>query len=232
LRALLLALAVLAWAPPAAAQDLQGRELARQHFKNGEAKFRAGDYRGAMIEFLAADAIAPSAILVHNVAVCQDRLGEVDAAMENYREYLRRRPDAPNRAEVETRVATLERTRGVPDVLPDDDALGLPRDQQPIPPSAPPRRAYDEAFARRVPTLSGGQAAAPPPAYPAPPPQPAPAPAPASPEPAKKEKPLYKQWWFWAFVGVGAIILIDIASSGDDDSSPAARPTGLTLIRF
>jgi hypothetical protein len=233
MRALMVALAVLVCAPAARAQDIEGRELARQKFKTGEAKFRAGDYRGALLEFLAADAIAPSAILVHNVAVCHERLGESDEAARRYREYLSRRPDAPNRAEVQARIAALERSARPADVLPvDDDGLREPRSEQPPPPSEPRERAYDETFARRVPSLSGAErapVAAAPPREPQPTPEPAPAPAPAMPEP-KKEKPLYKQWWFWVFVGVGAVILVDIATSGNDDRPETS--SGLTLIRF
>lgn len=49
----------------------------------------------------------------------------------------------------------------------------------------------------------------------------------------KDAKPAYKQWWFWAVVGVSALILLDIAS-GD---SSAAQPTpagsnGATILRF
>lgn len=246
MRALLVAIAVLVCAP-AYAGDVQGRELARQHFRAGDAKFRAGDYRGAIVEFLAADAIAPSAVLIHNVAVCHERLGARDEAVTNYREYLRRRPDAPNRAEVEQRIAALERPVP-PNVLPpEDDALGVPRDQAGSTPTEPPRRAYDDAFARRVPSL-GRHPLAPPSAEPPasehgdaePAPvaaaplgsQQQPAPAPLPPEP--KAKPVYKQWWFWVFVGVGAIILIDIASSAGDSGSTnnAAPASGLTLIRF
>jgi hypothetical protein len=36
-------------------------------------------------------------------------------------------------------------------------------------------------------------------------------------EPAPR--PIYKRWWFWVVVGVSALILIDIASSGPDDDT-------------
>jgi hypothetical protein len=35
----------------------------------------------------------------------------------------------------------------------------------------------------------------------------------------KKSKPAYKQWWFWVIVGVSAIILIDIATTGDSNNT-------------
>jgi hypothetical protein len=237
MRALVAAI-VLLCAVPAAAQDQPaGRELARQHVKTGEARFRAGDYRGALLAFLAAEAIAPSPILIHNVAVCHERLGEAAEAARRYREYLSRRPDAPNRREIEIRIAALEGAQRPPEVLPseegapDGDGLSEPRSLD-EPPPAPAARGYDEPFARRVPAR--GQAEPAPPAYPQqypPPPYPQqqqPPPPAGYPEPpaapvatAKRSKPLYKQWWFWVFVGVGTLILIDVASSGDGDDAPS-----------
>lgn len=38
-----------------------------------------------------------------------------------------------------------------------------------------------------------------------------------------KPTPIYKKWWFWVVVGVSAIILIDIASSGSNNNDTAAR---------
>lgn len=65
--------------------------------------------------------------------------------------------------------------------------------------------------------------------------------APPDQGPAKKpDKPLYKKWWFWAIVGVSALIVIDIASSDSsgtntlmlpDDTRPAS-PGGGVLWRF
>ncbi len=45
----------------------------------------------------------------------------------------------------------------------------------------------------------------------------------------KKSKPVYKQWWFWVVVGVSAIILIDIATSGSDDDVSRALLTDPSL---
>jgi tetratricopeptide (TPR) repeat protein len=224
--------------PPQAQPTPGGREVARAHFQSGEAKFRAGDYRGALKEFLAADAIAPSPILVHNAAVCHERLGEAAEAVRRYREYISRRPDAPNRREIEIRIAALEGAQRPPDVLPgedeeDGDALSQPQGMKPPAATTPPVRPYDAPFARRVPSRTAPeQPPAPQPQQPAPqaqapPPGQMQAQAPQYPEPpapaptAKKSKPVYKQWWFWVFVGVGTLILIDVASSGGDDNPPA-----------
>jgi hypothetical protein len=244
----LVASMVLLLAAPAAAQNRPAppatagsRDLAREHWRNGEARFRAGDYRAALAEFLAADALAPSPILVHNAAVCHERLGEAAQAVRRYREYLSRRPDAPNRREIEIRIAALEGAQRPPEVLPpegDDDGLSEPRDLSPPAAAPPAARPYDAPFARRVPSRAApgeepGQAepAPAPPSGPMPaqaPPYPeAPAPAPVA-QTTPRSKPVYKQWWFWVFVGVGTLILIDVASSGGDDNG-AAVGRGLEL---
>jgi hypothetical protein len=85
-------------------------EQARQHFLAGQSKYNHGDYKAAIVEFMAADAISPSPMLSFNVALCYDKLGENGLAAELYKDYLKRRPDAPNRAQVEARIASLGTT--------------------------------------------------------------------------------------------------------------------------
>lgn len=66
------------------------------------------------------------------------------------------------------------------------------------------------------------------------------APVPAAPDNDKpKAKPLYKQWWFWAVVGVSAIILIDIATTDSNSTSQPVRggatgpnSAGATIFTF
>ncbi len=55
-----------------------------------------------------------------------------------------------------------------------------------------------------------------------------------------KAKPLYKQWWFWVVLGVSAVILIDIATTGNNSNAQpgalmrqdGAPSTGPVLLRF
>jgi tetratricopeptide (TPR) repeat protein len=60
--------------------------------------------------------------------------------------------------------------------------------------------------------------------------------APPPPVRARRDAPVYKQWWFWVFVGVGAILLIDIASNDSSSTDNAVRglesPAGPPLFRF
>src|SRR5688500_15369323 len=45
------------------------RVEARTHYMNGKARFDAGDFRGAIAEFSAADQLAPSAVNDFNIAL-------------------------------------------------------------------------------------------------------------------------------------------------------------------
>ncbi len=77
-----------------------------------------------------------------------------------------------------------------------------------------------------TPPAGGGGPAGPDSGMQPPPPPGGDGPAPEQP----KAKPLYKQWWFWVVVGVSAVILVDIATTGDSNSAqPASAPV---LFRF
>lgn len=86
------------------------RERAREHFGAAMEHYRAHRYREAIREFRLSIAQLPNADLWFNVARAYERLGESGAAIEHYRLYLRDRIDAPDAAEVEARIAELERT--------------------------------------------------------------------------------------------------------------------------
>jgi iron complex outermembrane receptor protein len=240
------------------AQD--SREQAKRHFANGESLFRAGDYKSAIAEFKAADRLVTSPILAFNIGLCHEKLGEPEQAISLYKTYLERRPDAPNRAQVEGRIARLEgelaRSKSTADLYQELDdsppagsgsvdsvpgASGVPETGTPPPPGA----AEEDPFMRRIPSRSGGSpsgsvvgSVGPPPpgeAEPAGAPRPPPeGPPPSGSEPPQKSKPLYKEWWFWVVVGVSAIILIDIATTDNEGSQdqPAATATGATLFTF
>jgi hypothetical protein len=66
---------------------------------------------------------------------------------------------------------------------------------------------------------------------------------PGGPPPETPSKPIYKEWWFWVIIGVGALIAVDIAvtaahsgSSNNARALPAnkevAQPEGPVLLRF
>jgi tetratricopeptide (TPR) repeat protein len=93
-------------APSGATEDL--RRQAAAQYEEGVAAYKAGRFEEAVSLFLAADRLAPSAVLSFNVARGYEKLGSNARALAYYRDYLRRDPAAANRAAVQQRVAELE----------------------------------------------------------------------------------------------------------------------------
>lgn len=80
---------------------------ARTFFERGVAMFRRRRYDAALQAFTAAYNFARLPEVVYNLAVASERTGHRQDAIDYYREYLRARPDGPDRAYVERRVAQL-----------------------------------------------------------------------------------------------------------------------------
>ena len=235
--------AMIAATPAASADDKLDR--ARAHYERGVELFNQSQYKAAIAEFAAADGIAPSPILEYNMALCYERLGDRSEALRRYRLYLKRVPEAKNRAVVEQKIAQLEKAmrdesvrpkeperKNPYETLPDDEFDPEPEPQpepEPEPEREPETRRGGDPELDRVARIDvgqvrderglGGATAAPVDdsdrGSPPPPPQRDPGDKPES-------KPIYKKWWFWVVVGVSAIILIDIAASSND-SDTAAR---------
>ena len=89
-----LALAVVtpvALAPTDAVAD--ARSEARAHYQSGVKLYSSGDYRGAIREFSAAQSLAPADLNNYNLALCYDKLGEAEPAIQYYRAYLDKVPN-------------------------------------------------------------------------------------------------------------------------------------------
>lgn len=108
--ALLLLLLALS-APAVGRAETEEQSLARQRYARGEQLFSEGDYVAALEEFRAAYRTSPHPVVLTSEAACLERLGQHRAAAELYERYLADRPEAPNRAEIESR---LDRIRAMP----------------------------------------------------------------------------------------------------------------------
>lgn len=82
---------------------------AQARFEAGVAAYEQRRYREAIERFKEADQLAPSPLLSFNIAKVYERLSDNRGALAWYRDYLRRLPEADNRASVLERVAVLER---------------------------------------------------------------------------------------------------------------------------
>jgi hypothetical protein len=92
---------------PAGSDTERAREAASR-YELGALAFRNARYREAVANFLAADALVPSAALSYNIALAYDKLEETARALSFYRDYLRRRAEGENSEEVAARIRALE----------------------------------------------------------------------------------------------------------------------------
>lgn len=243
LTALLAAMAVLLAPVAVRAQPTDTVADARQHFQSGKQLFDAGDYRGAIREFEAANRLAPAPLLLFNIGLAYERLGEAAPALQHFKAYLEQQPNASNRSLVEIKIARLEGELGQGQPTPGQGA-GNPG--QPGATTVPPPGQQGTPGQQQEPRWESVPKSSTPPDWATTTPQPgqpaatgdpqldraaaidvswvrdqrAPlmASAPSEPVAAAEapSKPAHKQAWFWVVVGVSALILIDIMASGSD----------------
>src|SRR5215471_18685451 len=169
---------------------------AKTRYLSGQSHYNLNEFTEALQDFKEAYRLRPDPAFLFNIAQCERQLGDLEEAIKFYRSYLRNKPDAPNKREVEKKIdemkglieAKKKATTGAPQsVIPPLDDGGT---------RAPDRSRSSE----------------PPPVVLTPP----------SPPPAG---PIYKKWWFWAGVGalaVGAGVLTAVALSGGAASPPSS----------
>ena len=102
----LLAGTALADGDPAQLPD-PDTQSARRHFDRGASLYDQAHYGAAVREFEAAKRVKPLAAFEFNIARCRDRLEEWSAAADGYERYLAAVPNAPEAAELRSRIAEL-----------------------------------------------------------------------------------------------------------------------------
>jgi hypothetical protein len=178
-------LCVLFSAQVAAADD---RTSAREHYLNGKKAFELGQFDEAVNEYAAAYRLRDDPALLYNLGQAHRLAGHASEAVHFYKVYLNRMPSAPNREEVITKIAELEKL-----IEQQKKTANLePNHATPLTPSGP---------------IEGAK----PPVEP-PPPAPVPAPAPAEPP-----KPSWSEThpggvMTFAGIGLGAIGLACLAT--------------------
>ncbi len=228
---------------------------ARQLYGSGEAKFKAGDYAGALSDFQAADAIKAAPQAARYIALCQDKLGNYAEAVQSYQRFL---ADVPAKMQAEAdaakqRVAEIQAMPGhvhietapsgavvsvdgkpLPALSPTD--VDIPPGSHAIHATAEGRDPADQtvtvAFAsKQEVTLQLPEKAPPPPPVvavaPVPPPQPAPPPPPR--EPRSKLPAIITGGLAIAAAGVGTafgIITLNDKSNFNKDHSESTAESG------
>lgn len=154
-------------APSPARADDETTEQARQHYAKGKQAFDLGKWDDAIAEFEEAYKLRSDPTFLFNMAQAYRRKGDLQRALDLYKNYLIENPDSPKRSEIEKRIRALEKEMKNPARRQIEAPAPVAQPSEP-PPAAP---AVAQAPA---------PAAAPAPAtVPAPEPAPAPVPVPA-----------------------------------------------------
>jgi hypothetical protein len=103
-----LALAAKPPAPPAA--DKPDLAAAKKHYFEGDTKYKAGDFAGALAEFKAANEIKGTPQAERYIGMCEDALRHYPAAVEWYDKFLAHVPEklAPQGDEIKKREAEIK----------------------------------------------------------------------------------------------------------------------------
>jgi hypothetical protein len=155
--------------PAHAQSETQKKQEAKALCEKAARFYDLGKYDEAIQEYEAAYLLVPDANLLYNIGQAY-RLGDKpEEAIRSYKNYLRNRADAPNRAEVEKRIAELEqlgdghRRPGIAPPAPPPPVSGITPAPASTEPAAPP-------VVEPAPAVPPSAAAAPPPpVQPAPP---------------------------------------------------------------
>lgn len=110
---LLVAFAVLEVSPPTALAQRRGdrdedTRTAKKHFYRGEKLFALGRFDKALRAYEAAFEAKPLPEFLFNIGQCHANLGNYEQAIFSLRKFLRLRPNAKNREQVEEYIAELQ----------------------------------------------------------------------------------------------------------------------------
>lgn len=139
--ALALALSGLGSALPARsalAQTEAQKQKAREHSQSARRLYDLGRYKEAIEEYEKAYLNVEEPVFLFNIAQAYRLDGQAEEAVRAYRAYLRKAPDAPNRADVEQRIAELQRDIEAARNRPAPAATSPPPPPQPLPVAPPP----------------------------------------------------------------------------------------------
>src|SRR5262245_24605653 len=156
----LAAAALVALAPAPARAE---KRNAKVYFDKGASEYNLGHFEAAIAAFEKAYDISPAPILLFNIGQCHRQSGNKDRAVFFYRRYLEQAPDAANRAEVEGRIADLEKSmkeereiqKRPPTEVERDRSAAAAQAADSEPTSPPPATTLAQADARRAPDAAG-----------------------------------------------------------------------------
>lgn len=84
------------------------KDLARREYMEGTRRYDLNEFGPALEAFKRAYLAYEDPAFLYNIAQCYRQLGDKPNAVKFYRSYLRKVPDAPNRAEVSSTITSLD----------------------------------------------------------------------------------------------------------------------------
>jgi tetratricopeptide (TPR) repeat protein len=96
-------------APWPARADEKTTEQARQHYAKGKQAFDLGKWDDAIAEFEAAYKLRSDPTFLFNMAQAYRRKGDLQRALDLYKNYLIENPETPKRDDIEKRIRALEK---------------------------------------------------------------------------------------------------------------------------
>ena len=238
---------VLAIAGPAWADD--PKQEAKARYTTAQSHYNLNEFQEALQDFKEAYRLFPDAVFLFNVAQCERQLGNLDEGIKFYRSYLRNKPKAPNRQEVERRIDEMQAAIDAKKMASEKPPLNLvppaagdePHVSAPVPPATATAAPTPQTVAAPLPPATPMAA----PAVPTPPLSLLPAavePAASgdtqdngprtellaqtsSPAPAVAPA-FYQRWWFWtgaAVVVAGVGVGVYAITSRNGNGAPSAR---------
>ena len=96
-----------ALAPRAQAQQTQ--KMAKVHYESGKAYYQQGKYTAAIREFTTALELSKKPVLYYNIALCWERLGDIEKAIAFREKYLEALPKAADADQVKLQIASLKK---------------------------------------------------------------------------------------------------------------------------
>lgn len=202
-----LLLCALAASPARAQTEAEKKQRAKEHYEIATRFYDVGKYGEAIREYEAAYLLTGDAALLFNIGQAYRLWDHPDDALRVYKNYLRQRPDAVNRADVEKKIADLER-------------LVETRHRSAMPPGAPDTPPEQVTA---PPIYPGGSPptgiALPPP----PPPVSEPAATLAGEPPAEPPAQTGRRWLTYSLLGLGGASFVAAALAGAVGASQAKK---------
>ena len=199
---IILAICVATPAVARAESDIEKKQQAKEHYEMATRFYDVGKYGEAINEYEQAYLLIEDAALLFNIGQAYRLWDRPEDAIRAYKNYLRRRPEASNRTDVERKIADLEKVI-------DDRRRGVPVPTQPVPPpNQPPPQAIqvESTVSPGQPSVQGGPGSLQPNAASLPEQQPA-AISFAQTTPSEPASPR-KTWIAYGLLGVGGVCLV------------------------